>query len=476
MTVLAAFLLNTVFNFFLGLLVAYFLGPAEFGRFALALAIGAMAQSLIFDWIRLSALRFFSGAAHVNRPELSPTLDLSLAILAVTIAVAAAGLLLSGVELPPSRALFGVAIAASIANGLFDYRSALLRAQFLDRAYARLMLIKNVMAITLTVGAALVTGSAFAALVGACISMAGSVVLASRAWRLEVNRFRGGQRSVAIDCMHYAMPIVAANVLYAGISLINRYLMTDWYGFAETGYFSLASDLGGRLIGAVGTALDALLFQLAVRADEHHGRQAAQEQVARNLTIVFAILTPAAVGFWLILPSIEALLAPPSFRGHFANYLELLLPGLYCQGMATYAINAVFQIQKNTKAIVAAAFVGFAANAVLLLLVAASSDPRMIPIAQSIAYAAAFFSLVILSFVAGASRPALRDLLFACAGVAAMTLALWPTRDWTPGALTLIAQVTIGGAIMLSFILALNVGGLRPVVVGAFRQVFLRRP
>ena len=64
MTVLAAFLLNTIFNFFLGLLVAYFLGPAEFGRFALALAIGAMTQSLVLDWIRLSALRFFSGAAH----------------------------------------------------------------------------------------------------------------------------------------------------------------------------------------------------------------------------------------------------------------------------------------------------------------------------------------------------------------------------------------------------------------------------
>lgn len=151
MTVLAAFLLNTIFNFFLGLLVAYFLGPAEFGRFALALAIGAMMQSLVLDWIRLSALRFFSGAAHESRPELAPTLDFSLVIMSVGLSIVAASILLSGVDLPPSRALFGVAIAAAIANGLFDYRSALLRAQFLDSAYARLMLIKNVMAITLTV-------------------------------------------------------------------------------------------------------------------------------------------------------------------------------------------------------------------------------------------------------------------------------------------------------------------------------------
>lgn len=474
MTVLAAFLLNTVFNFILGLLVAYFLGPEEFGRFALALALGAMAQSLIFDWIRLSALRFFSGVAHLKRPSLAPTLDLSFAILAVGLAVLAAAILLSGVDLPPSRALFGVAIAASIANGLFDYRSALLRAQFHDRAYARLMLVKNVMAITLTVGAAFVTGSAFAALVGASVSMAGSVVLATRAWRLGMDRFKGGQRSVALDCAGYAMPIVVANVLYAAISLTNRYLMTDWHGFAETGYFSLASDMGGRLVGAVGTALDALLFQLAVRADEHDGRHAAQDQVARNLVIVFAILTPAAVGFWLILPSIEALLAPPSFRGHFAKYLELLLPGLFCQGMATYAINAVFQIQKNTKAIVAAAFVGFAANVALLVALGGSADPSMIAIVQSVAYAAAFLSLVALAFAAGAKRPAFRHILFTCVGVATMTLALLPMREWTPGVLTLATQVFVGGAIMLAFILALNVAELRPVLVNAARQIVRR--
>lgn len=474
MTVLAAFLLNTLFNFILGLLVAYFLGPAEFGRFALALAIGALAQSLIFDWIRLSALRFFSGAAHLSRPELAPTLDISFAITAVVISALAAAVLLSGIELPPSRALFGIAIVASIANGLFDYRSALLRAQFLDRAYARLMLVKNILAISLTVGAAFVTGSALAALIGACISMAGSVILATRAWSVDRARFRGGQASVALDCAHYAMPIVVANVLYAAISLMNRYLMTDWYGFAETGYFSLANDIGGRLVGAVGTALDALLFQLAVRADEKHGRHAAQEQVARNLTTVVAILTPATVGFWLILPSIEALLALAEYRGHFARYLELLLPGLFCQGMATYAINAVFQIQKSTKAIVAAAFVGIIANVLLLVWLGRAANPDAIAHAQSIAYAAAFLCLLVLAFIAGARRPALLDITLTLVGVGVMTLALLPLRAWPPGVVTLAAQVALGGGIMVAFIMAFDIAGLRGLILPALKRLVRR--
>ena len=42
MRVIAAILVNTLFNFVIGLLVAKFLGPDQFGRFALAAAVGMM--------------------------------------------------------------------------------------------------------------------------------------------------------------------------------------------------------------------------------------------------------------------------------------------------------------------------------------------------------------------------------------------------------------------------------------------------
>ena len=44
MRVIVAFLVNTVCNFAIGLLVAKFLGPEEFGRFALAMAVGVVMQ------------------------------------------------------------------------------------------------------------------------------------------------------------------------------------------------------------------------------------------------------------------------------------------------------------------------------------------------------------------------------------------------------------------------------------------------
>ncbi len=48
---------------------------------ALALAIGQVIQTLVFDWLRLAATRFYSERARVENPELRATLDAAFAIL-----------------------------------------------------------------------------------------------------------------------------------------------------------------------------------------------------------------------------------------------------------------------------------------------------------------------------------------------------------------------------------------------------------
>ena len=70
-----AFASNAVFNFLVGLLVAKFLGPAEFGRFAIASATAVIVNAGAFDWIRLSAVRFYSARTRNERPEVRATLD-----------------------------------------------------------------------------------------------------------------------------------------------------------------------------------------------------------------------------------------------------------------------------------------------------------------------------------------------------------------------------------------------------------------
>lgn len=327
MKVLIAFFFNIICNFAIGLLVAKFLGPAEYGRFALAFATAAIVQTAFFDWLRLGATRFYSERVRSEDPALRATLDASFALIAFGLVTGGALLLLSGVRFSLSRALIGLALATAISNGFFDYHTALVRARFHDRLYTRLIIVKNILALCLTGGGAFWFGSAKMALIGSIISLSGSIIAARAALRdpgASPRRARGG---IAKAILSYSLPIVAANLLYVAIPLANRSIIAVLYGFSETGQFSLAYDLGSKAVQAIGSTLDVVLFQIAVAMHERDGHMKAKEQVARNMAIVIATVLPACTGLWLILPSIEQVIVPAAYRGPFGNLLTLMMGG-----------------------------------------------------------------------------------------------------------------------------------------------------
>lgn len=470
MRVLAAFLFNTLINFIIGLMVAKFLGPEQFGRFALAMAISMVVQTLAFEWLRQAAIRFYSVKSAQERPELRATLDMSFAAISVILSAASAVLILSGFTFSLSQELIALGFAAAIANGLFDYHTALVRARFQDALYGKLVVTKNILALVLTIGGAFYFRSAAMTLAGVCVSMASSVIFARQALSDANARPSLAQKFLAFEYARYSMPIVAANVLYLSIPLTNRAFISSHYGFAETGQFSLAYDIGTRLIAAIGSAMDVLLFQIAVRADELHGREKAREQVAANMATIFAILLPAAAGLWLILPSLEFLIVPSEFRGPFAHYLTLLLPGLFAFGVMNFAINAFFQISKATLPLIGAAIMACLTNAALIWLAPVAQDASRFALAQTGAFFAALFTLMLFAARGGASWPRLRDIALTIAATAAMCAALLPLRAWEPGVVTLIVQVAAGAFVYILAVAVFDIARLRSHIQAAWRN------
>jgi len=470
MRVVAAFLVNTLFNFAIGLLVARFLGPEQFGKFALALAVGLLVQNAAFDWIRLTTARFYSERMRLASPQLRATLDVTFALIACALAALVLAVMMSGLRFRLSNGLIGLAITASITNGLFDYNTALVRARFHDRLYTRLIITKNLLALLFTTGGAYVFGSAQMALVGICVSMGGSVLIAREALSDEGAKPSLAQRKLALDCLRYSLPIVTANVLYLAIPLLNRSLVTARYGFAETGQFSLAYDIGTRVVAAIGSALDVLLFQIAVRADELHGPERARDQIARNMTMVLLVLLPACLGLWQVLPSLQAIAVPAQFRGPFAHYLVLLLPGLFCYGMMAFAINPVFQIRKSTGPLIAAALVACCVEASFVFWGPRTADASGLAIAQAAALVAALLALVCLAVRTQPKWPAPRDVVAILLASGAMTAVLLPLNARPVGLATLLIQVLMGGVVYAAAILVLDAAGLRSALLGMMRK------
>ena len=456
-----AFALNALFNFLIGLLVARFLGPAEFGRFAIAAATSVLINAGGFDWIRLSAVRFYSARTREVQPQVRATLDALFTALTAIVSLAAVALSFSGLKLPLSPDLLLMAGAAAVASGAYDYRTALARARFHDGAYSRTIIVKNILGLALTVGGAWWFASAQIALAGICLSVAGAL---ASSWRTlkdaDASPLRA-QRALANQFMGYGLPLVAASILFQLIPLANRVIVSGLYGFGETGQFSLASDLGMRLLAAIGSTLDVLLFQLAVRADETDGAAGAGAQLADNMGVVFAVILPTCAGVWLVLPSFQALIVPEAFRGPFAIYLSAMLPGLLCYTLMQFGLAPIFQIGKRTAPMIVAALSACAADLVLLAVLPRGSDGHWLALAQSGALGAA---LAVALAMAAATKPVwpdALDLLSTLVATAAMVVAILPLRSLAPGFFVLFAQVGLGGLVYGAVAYGLDVARLR---------------
>jgi O-antigen/teichoic acid export membrane protein len=474
MTVFLVSLCNILFNFAIGLLVAKFLGPEEYGRFALAYATAIFVQTGVFDWIRLGATRFYSERIRNEEPALRATLDFGFAIITVGLAAGASLLLFTGIIFPLSYGLIALALSVAVSNGLFDYHTALVRARFDDRLFARLALVKNIVAFALMGGGAFLFGSAKMTLIGTIISLGGSVVTARAALRDPASKPRLARLAIAGSLMAYSLPIVAANLLYLAIPLANRSILAILDGFSETGQFSLAYDFGTKAIQAIGSALDIVLFQMAVATHELHGPAQGRQQIARNMTIVIAMVLPACTGLWLTLPSIETLVVPEAFRGHFDVLLPLMMTGLFCMAMIQFAINPIFLIEKKTAPLIAAALAACAADPLLLVFLHRDGGASSLAIAQAGAMVIALIVLTGFAIPRWRHWPRPRDLAVAVFANALMGAIVLPMRMHEPGLATLIEQIATGAAIYAIVILGLDVAGLRGIVLARLRLTVAR--
>ena len=158
MAVIVAFILNAGLNFGLGLLLAKLMGPADFGLFGLATTGAVVLNTLVFEWLRLSATRFYSNRVRREEPWIRHGLDRAYAILAVLLLVASALCAVVGATVEMNtEGRFAIAAGAGLAAfgiGLFDYHAALTRARFDGGLYLKLTLIKNGLSFLLMAGAA----------------------------------------------------------------------------------------------------------------------------------------------------------------------------------------------------------------------------------------------------------------------------------------------------------------------------------
>lgn len=462
MLLAATFAINSVLNFVLGLLIARFLGPEQFGLYALGAALMILINAVAIDWLKLSTIRFYSQDKRAAEPSIRATLDGMAALSTLGLIVILFAAIAAGVDLKIPTAIVTGAVAAGVIGGLFDYQQAVARARAEDAVYARMVIIKNVLALILMVGGAWLTQDPALVLAGSALSSLAALIVVRRALSDAPLLLRNIDRSQLKVFATYAFPLVATNVLLSTIPLLNRSVMSASHGLAEAGYFALASDIGVKLMGTLGATLEIMLLPLAVGALDREGMAAAHARIGQNLVIVLAVVLPVGVGILLAMPAFEALLVPPAFQGYFSFYMWVLMPAFAALPIMQIGLNPVNLVAQRTAMSTVSAAVAVAVNGlVLTLLLFAGIGPTGIAIAMSAGFVAAAFVIAIGAMRHELVRPDMRSLAVIGIGLALMALCLWPLRNLQPAALALAAQVALGMLVYGGTMLAGNLGGCR---------------
>lgn len=467
MLMIITFGFNALVNFALGLGVAYYLGAGEFGVFALAVAGGVVLQTVIFEWLRMAANRFYGEKQGAENPAILATLNLATGLAAILLSVTGVILYFAGASLGLSATVAAMAPLTAISGGLFDYRCAVARAAFDTRRYAQMVIVKNAMALVLMLGGAWWFCRADVVLIGLSLS-ALSGVLATARFAREKNIAGAFDAGLLGRFALYSGPMVVSSLVFQLNMFMTRSTVAVHYGLAESGRYSLALDIGLKLVATIGSALDILLFQLAVRAESEKDATAAREQLSRNLAIVTAILLPVCAGFWMIVPSFEVLFVGASYSGAYSSYTLHLLPGLFAFGLAFYAINPIFQIAQKTWPVLLSAAANISVAAAVLFLVPGSSG-RHGAVATSAGFIAATLLMILLAGRLAPIKVPWADLGRAFAATLAMVLALIPLRGLAPGVSTLLLSCLAGGLAFSLTAYALNLAGLRAMLRARLR-------
>jgi O-antigen/teichoic acid export membrane protein len=441
------------------------LDPEGYGRYALALGAVNVAHALVFQWLRLSLVRYLPGAGE-DRARLKSTLATTCAVLVLGV-----GILVAAACLLPAargwRAVMAMAWAVLALQAAFELCCEYARGSLRPWHYMRLQVVRSSAFVVL--GAVFV--AAGAGWWGPLAGVGGGMLVAvALAWNHDWAGVRPVlDRPLLGRLVRYGVPLSLTVALTVVISTSDRYLIAWLRGEAAAGVYSVAVDFTSQTLTLLMMVIHLAMFPIAVRAWEDGGPQAAGERMRDNAALLLAVGVPCVVGLTVLAPGIAQCFLGREFRRPAADVIPLVALGTFLAGFKAFHFDAAFQFAHRTLSqvwiVLAAAVVNFALNVIAI--------PRWGLNGAAGASVAAFVVAIGLTIVVGRRHVRLPIDGGAFAAVLAagvvMGLLLYPVRRHV-GPPAVAAQVAGGALVYGAVLLAFDFLGLRTQLLRAWKN------
>ena len=436
------------------------LDPGDYGRYALVVATVTMLNALLFQWLRLSLVRYMP-AFKDDPAKLKSTLAGTTGVLILGL-----GLLAGAACLFPIGMTWRLVLAACwltlAVQALFELCCEYARSSLRPWQYMTLQLMRSSSAIVLGMTLILLGLGWWGPLIATAVGMALAVAWCYRRDWGDV-RWRVDRATLKKICM-YGVPLSLTVALANVISSTDRFLIAGFMGEDSAGLYSVAVDFTSQTLTLLMVVINMAVFPMAVRAWENHGRQAAQDQMRANASLLMVVGAPSVIGMAMLAPDVAYCFLGKSFRGAAAHIIPLVALGTFLANFKAFHFDAAFQFAHRTIyqvwIVLFVAVVNIALNLIAIPrwgingAVGASVLAYAISIVLTAWFGRRHFSL---PFPFGAAA---RVLL--AGGI--MAVALYPVRGYL-GGLAMLGQVALGAAVYGAVLAVSNFMGLRQFIL-----------
>ncbi len=435
------------------------LDPADYGRYALVLATANLLNALLFQWLRLSLVRYLP--TYKDEPaKLKSTM-----LAANGVLVLAMGLVAGVLYCVPAMGIWHRMIlpcwVLMVAQAAFEMCCEYSRSALQPWRYMMMQLLRATASVVLGVGLVLIGMRWAGPLTGLAMGMLLPVAWVYRhdwsdaRWTIDPQTLK----RIAL----YGLPLSLTVALTIVISTSDRFLIAGFMGEDAAGLYSVAVDFTSQTLTMLLMAVYMAAFPLAVRAFEHRGREAAQEQMKTNASLLMGIGIPCTIALIVLAPNMAHCLMGPKYRATAAHIIPLVAVGTFLAGMKACHFDTAFQFAHRT--IYQVWIVLFAA--VLNVGLNLVAIPKLGINGAAMASAIAYLISIGLTAWLGRRHFVLPFPVGSCVQVllagAVMGALLYPTRGYR-GKVALSAQVIAGAIAYGAVLVSLNFLHLRDLI------------
>ena len=321
------------------------LDPADYGRYALVVAAVDLLNALLYQWLRLSLVRFLP--AYKGDPgRLQSTLATSAALVTILLGAGAAALSMLPVGTAMRRILLMCALVLpfqAVFELCLDYSRSMLR----PWQYMGLCLTKALTAVVMGVTLVLLGAGWWGPPAGTALGMSLGIVYAwrrdwSRVVRLHLDR------QILFKVCQYGLPLSVTVALVNVVSSSDRFLIAGMMGQDAAGHYSAGVDLISQTLTMLMIVVNLAMFPLAVHAWEQQGPEAARDQMKCNGSLLFGVGVPCVVGLNVLAPGVAECFLGESFRATAVSIIPMVSLGAFLAGLKAYHFDAAFQLAHRT--------------------------------------------------------------------------------------------------------------------------------